>query len=90
MFKLEMESMFSSAQNKKLNKYDIDHTDNLEISSNHIRNLWEFQNKLVHFFTSTNLSFTLSKATNKSATTHNKILMSSVPSAVSVILTELC
>ena len=30
------------------------------------------------------------KATNKSATTHNKILMSSVSSALSVILTELC
>ena len=38
MFKLEMETMFSSAQNKKLNKYDIDHTDNLEISGNHNRN----------------------------------------------------
>ena len=38
MFKLEMETMFSSAQNKKLNKYDIDNTDNLEISSNHNRN----------------------------------------------------
>ena len=38
MFKIEMETMFSSAQNKKLNKYDIDHTDNLEISSNHNRN----------------------------------------------------
>lgn len=35
---VEMETMFSSAQNKKLNKYDIDHTDNLEISSNHNRN----------------------------------------------------
>ena len=38
MFKIEMETMFSSAQNKKLNKYDIDHTDNLEISGNHNRN----------------------------------------------------
>ena len=38
MFKLEMETMFSSAQNKKLNKYDIDHSDSLGISSNHKRN----------------------------------------------------
>ena len=36
-----METMFLSAQNKKRNKYDIDHSDNLEISSNHNRNLSE-------------------------------------------------
>ena len=38
MFKRETETMFSSAQNKKLNKYDIDHADNLGRSSNHNRN----------------------------------------------------
>ena len=39
--RVEMETMFLSAQNKKQNKYDIDHSDNLEISSNHNRNLSE-------------------------------------------------
>ena len=38
MFKWETETMFSSAQNKKPNKYDIDHADNLRRSSNHNRN----------------------------------------------------
>ena len=33
-FKLEMETIF-----QKLNKYDVDHIDNLRISSNHNRNL---------------------------------------------------
>ena len=32
-FKLEMETIF-----QKLNKYDVDHIDNLRISSNHNRN----------------------------------------------------